>query len=116
MNELTLIQIGESDRLGRLLTFAAGDLRVCRAGVTDTAHLAGARVIFPVHVDAFGAPAELHTLLRALRSGSQLQQMLTIRLPRRQAGQIRFAYRKRPYQWQLITAFLHTARTTVQPS
>ena len=55
-------------------------------------------------------------LLRALRSGSQLQQMLTVRLPRRQAGQIRFAYRKRPYQWQLITAFLHTARTTVQPS
>ena len=55
-------------------------------------------------------------LLRALRSDSQLQQMLTVRLPRRQAGQIRFAYRKRPYQWQLITAFLHTARTTVQPS
>ena len=54
-------------------------------------------------------------LLRALRSGSQLQQMLTVRLPRRQAGQIRFAYRKRPYQWQLITAFLHTARNTVQP-
>lgn len=53
---------------------------------------------------------------QALRSGSQLQQMLTVRLPRRQAGQIRFAYRKRPYQWQLITAFLHTARTTVQPS
>lgn len=51
-----------------------------------------------------------------LRIGSQLQQMLTVRLPRRQAGQIRFAYRKRPYQWQLITAFLHTARTTVQPS
>ena len=54
-------------------------------------------------------------LLRALRSDSQLQQMLTVRLPRRQAGQIRFAYRKRPYQWQLITAFLHTARNTVQP-
>ena len=54
-------------------------------------------------------------LLRALRRGSQLQQMLTVRLPRRQAGQIRFAYRKRPYQWQLITAFLRTARNTVQP-
>ena len=53
-------------------------------------------------------------LLRALRSGSQLQQMLTVRLPRRQAGEIRFAYRKKPYQWQLIDAFIRIARNTVQ--
>ena len=68
MNELTLIQIGESGRLARLLDFAADGMRVCWAGAEDTAHLAGARVIFAVHVDAFGAPTELHTLLRALRS------------------------------------------------
>ena len=35
------------------------------------------------------------------------------RLPRTQAAQIRFAYRKKPYQWQLISEFIRIARQTV---
>lgn len=53
-------------------------------------------------------------LLRALRDDTQLRQMLTVCLPRRQAGEIRFAYRRKPYQWQLISDFLRIARDTVQ--
>ena len=52
-------------------------------------------------------------LLRALRSEQQLESMLVLRLPRKQAGQIRFAYRKQPYQWQLLSAFLRIARQCV---
>ena len=53
-------------------------------------------------------------LLRALRSERQLEPMLVLRLPRKQAGQIRFAYRKKPYQWQLLSAFLRIARQCVR--
>ena len=43
----------------------------------------------------------------------ELEPMLVLRLPRKQAGQIRFAYRKKPYQWQLLSAFLRIARQCV---
>ena len=52
-------------------------------------------------------------LLRELRSERQLAQLLVVRLPRSQTAQIRFAYRKKPYQWQLISEFIRIARQTV---
>ena len=68
MNALTLIRIGEGGRLARLLEHALAGMSVRTACVEEADRLAGARVLFAVRVDEFGAPAALHSLLRALRS------------------------------------------------
>lgn len=52
-------------------------------------------------------------LLRELRSEQQRSRLLVVRLPRMQTAQIRFAYRKKPYQWQLISEFIRIARQTL---
>lgn len=68
MKKLHLIQLGTSPRMERLLSFALEGIEVCRVHTEDMENgLCGARILFALHVDDFGAGAELHVLLRTLR-------------------------------------------------
>lgn len=65
---LSLLRLGSSARLERLLSHALDGREVCTLaldGPPDT--LARRRVLFALHVDAYGAGEALHTLLRRLR-------------------------------------------------
>lgn len=73
MNTLCLIQLGNSARLARLLDFALDGLRVRRVRLEELEHgFSGARILFALHVDEFGAGEALHTLLRLLRRDTGL--------------------------------------------
>ena len=67
MRRLTLVRIGSSARLTRLLPQALGDIPVCELPAQKLAQAGGARLLFLVSVDVYGQSEEFVRTVRLLR-------------------------------------------------
>lgn len=71
MKNLKLLRLGTSERLERLLHRALEGISAEAVSPADAeGALAGARIVFALHIDEYGAGESLHTLLRILRKNS----------------------------------------------
>lgn len=72
MKPLYVVKLGGSDRLNRLLEYALADISPLFLSVSELDQgFPKERILFALHIDAFGAGENLHTLLRMLRKNTR---------------------------------------------